>query len=143
MQLLGINSEKTKKVKHKNKVHLYRNQLINLQGKSIDWFLWMDFLLCLLSIKTMSRCLLCEMLCKEAVVQKCSVKCVLRNFTKFTGFFLLKKRLWHRCFPVYFVKFPRTPFFYRTPPAAASVCKIRESIFNKVSSKLEKTLYGL
>ena len=50
-----------------------------------------------------------------------------RNFTKFTGkhlrqslFFnkvaglrpatLLKKRLWHRCFPVDFVKFIRTPF---------------------------------
>ena len=55
-------------------------------------------------------------------------KGVLRNFTKFTGkhvyqslFFnkvaglrpatFLKKRLWHRCFPVNFVKFLRTPFF--------------------------------
>ena len=55
-------------------------------------------------------------------------KGVLRNFTKFTGkqlcqslFFnkvaglrpatLLKKRLWHSCFPVNFVKFLRTPFF--------------------------------
>ena len=28
---------------------------------------------------------------------------------------LLKKRLWHRCFSVNFVKFPRTPF-YKTPP---------------------------
>ena len=54
-------------------------------------------------------------------------KGVLRNFAKFTGkqpwqslFFnkvaglrpatLLKKRLWHRCFPVNFVKFLRTPF---------------------------------
>ena len=53
---------------------------------------------------------------------------VLENFTKFTWrhlcqslFFnkvaglspatLLKKRLWHRCFPVNFVKFLRTPFF--------------------------------
>ena len=27
---------------------------------------------------------------------------------------LLKKRLWHRFFPVSFAKFPRTPF-YRTP----------------------------
>ena len=25
--------------------------------------------------------------------------------------FYLKKRLWHRCFPVNFVKFNRTPFF--------------------------------
>ena len=56
---------------------------------------------------------------------------VLRNFAKFTGkhlcqslfsnkvvdlrpAFLLKKRSWHRCFPVSFTKFRRTPF-YRTP----------------------------
>ena len=55
---------------------------------------------------------------------------ILRNFTKFTGkhlcqslFFnnvagprpvtLLKKRLWHRCFPVNFVKFLRTPFYIK------------------------------
>ena len=58
-------------------------------------------------------------------------KDVLRNFTKFTGkhlfqslFFnkiagfkpatFLKKRLWHRCFLVNFVKFQKT-LFYRTP----------------------------
>ena len=49
-------------------------------------------------------------------------KGVLRNFAKFTGnqpcqglFFnkeiLLKKILWHSCFPVNFAKFLRTPFF--------------------------------
>ena len=55
-------------------------------------------------------------------------KGVLRNFAKFTGkhlcqslsfnkvaglrpVTLLKKRLWHRCFPVNFVKYLRTPFF--------------------------------
>ena len=27
---------------------------------------------------------------------------------------LLKKRLWHRCFPANFVKFPRTPFLQNT-----------------------------
>ena len=27
---------------------------------------------------------------------------------------LLKKRLWHRCFPVNFAKFLRTPFFQNT-----------------------------
>ena len=61
--------------------------------------------------------------------QSCSVrKGVPRNLEKFTGkhlcqslFFnkfkelkpaiLLKKRLWHRCFPVSFDKFLRTPFF--------------------------------
>ena len=47
-------------------------------------------------------------------------KGVLRNFAKFTGKHLcqslrpatlLKKRLWHRCFPANFAKFLRTPFF--------------------------------
>ena len=60
--------------------------------------------------------------------RRCSVrKGVLRNFENFTGkhlcqspFFnkvaglrtatLLKKRLWHRCFPVNIAKFLRTPF---------------------------------
>ena len=59
--------------------------------------------------------------------RRCSVKKgVLTNSTKFTGKHLchslffnkvaalrpatsLKKRLWHRCFPVNFAKFPRTP----------------------------------
>ena len=67
-----------------------------------------------------------------------SKKSVLSNFTgKFTGkhlchslFFdkvvglrpatLLKKRLSHRCFPVYFVKFVKTPFFHRIHPVSAS-----------------------
>ena len=30
----------------------------------------------------------------------------------------IKSRLQQRCFPVKFVKFLRTPFFYRTPPVA-------------------------
>ena len=55
-------------------------------------------------------------------------KGILRNCTRFTGkdlcqsiFFnkvaglrpatILKKILWHRCFPVNFVKFPKTPFY--------------------------------
>ena len=47
--------------------------------------------------------------------QRCSIrKGVLKNFTKFTGKHLcqslLKKRFWHRCFPVNFAKFLRTPF---------------------------------
>ena len=63
---------------------------------------------------------------------RCSVKKgVLKNFAKSTGkhlcqslFFnkvagltsatLLKKRLWHRCFPVDFAKFLRTPFVQNT-----------------------------
>ena len=65
----------------------------------------------------------------EAVVRRCSLKKgILRNFAKFTGkqlcqslFFnkvvglrpanFLKKRLWHRCFPVNFARFLRTPSF--------------------------------
>ena len=64
--------------------------------------------------------------------RRCSVtRGVLGNFGKFTGkhlcqslFFnkvaglrpatLLKKRLWHRCFPVNFAKFLRTPFLQNT-----------------------------
>ena len=58
---------------------------------------------------------------------RCSVrKGVFRNFAKFTGkhlcqslflnkvAFLLKKRLWHRCFSVNFAKFVRASF-YKTP----------------------------
>ena len=68
----------------------------------------------------------------EAVAQRCK-KGVLKNFPKFTGkrlshshflnkviglrpATLLKKRLWHRCLPVNFAKFLRTPI---TPLVAA------------------------
>ena len=57
-------------------------------------------------------------------------KCVLRSFAKFTGKHLcqsllfnkvaglkpatfIKKRLWHRCFPVNFANFPRAPFLQK------------------------------
>ena len=36
----------------------------------------------------------------------------------------LKKRLWHRCFPVHFGKTFKNTVFYRTPPVAASVIRI-------------------
>ena len=82
-------------------------------------------------------------MCYRSSHQRCSInKGVLRNFTKFAGkhlcqsfFFnkvagrpatLLKKRLWHKCFPVNFAKFLRTPFyrtpFYRTPPKDCFWC---------------------
>ena len=69
------------------------------------------------------------MILLEAVVPRCSVKKgVLRNLAKSTGkhlrqsfffFFvaslrpatLLKKRLWHSCFPVNYTKFLRASFF--------------------------------
>ena len=43
-------------------------------------------------------------------------KGVLRNFAKFTGkhYEFIKKRLWHRCLPVNFVKFLRTSFLQNT-----------------------------
>ena len=46
-------------------------------------------------------------------------KSVLKNFTKFTGrhfrpAILLKKSLWHRCFPVKIAKFLRAPFLQNT-----------------------------
>ena len=67
----------------------------------------------------------------EAVVQRCSVKKVFLEISKnpqentcdrvsfliklqasgLRSAPLLKKRLWHRCFPVDFTKFLRTPFF--------------------------------
>ena len=63
-------------------------------------------------------------------------KGALRNFAKFIGntsardYFLiklpqpatlLKKSLWHRCFPVNFYELSKNTFFYRTHPVAASV----------------------
>ena len=68
----------------------------------------------------------------DAVAQRCSVKKVLlqisknsqentcarvSSFNKVAGLMpatLLKKRLWHRCFPVNFSKFLRTPFLQNT-----------------------------
>ena len=65
----------------------------------------------------------------EVVIQRCSVKMVFLEishnsqentcardffFDKVAGLrpaALLEKRLWHRCFPVNFVKFLRTPFY--------------------------------
>ena len=55
-----------------------------------------------------------EMFCKNGV---------LKNLAKLTGLRpegVLKKRLQHRCFPVNFAKFLRTPFSYRTLPVANS-----------------------
>ena len=71
--------------------------------------------------------------------RRCSIKKgALRNFAKFAGkqlcqrhFFnkvaglrtatLLKKSLWHSCFPVNFAKFVRTPFLQSTSGTTASV----------------------
>ena len=74
----------------------------------------------------------------EEVACKSGVR---RNSAKFTGkhlcqglFFNEVAGLWHRCFPVNFAKFLRTPF-YRIPPVTASLdrakfCNIGESFMN-------------
>ena len=72
-------------------------------------------------------------------------KSVLRNFLKCTGKHLwqslffnkvahlrpatsLKKRLWHRCFPVKFAKLLRTPLFYRAPGWLLLVFSVRSFV---------------
>ena len=44
---------------------------------------------------------------------------------------LLKKRLWHKCFPVNFAKFLRTTFFYRRPLVATSGCSVNLDFSSK------------
>ena len=92
--------------------------------------------------------------------RRCSVKkSVLRNFAKFTlksncarvsfliklqvSATLLKNRLWHRCFPVNFVKFLRIPFFIEHLLADASTLsrmKIPNIITAYKTAKWEKLL---
>ena len=91
--------------------------------------------------------------------RRCSVKKgVLRNSTKFTGkqlchslFFnkvaalrpatLLKKILWHRCFPVNFAKFPRTTFLKNTSGWLLCFNTLKYSTFpGKTFSKIKHTL---
>ena len=69
--------------------------------------------------------------CRSSCPEVFCKKGVLRDFAKFTGMHLcqglifnkvaglrsatlLEKRLWHRCFPVNFAKFLRTPFLQNT-----------------------------
>ena len=76
----------------------------------------------------------------EAVVPRYSVKKkgVLKNLAKLTGKHLcqslwpgtlLKKRLWHRRFPVNFAKYLRTPFC-KTPRVAASAVNYFDKSFH-------------
>ena len=85
--------------------------------------------------------------------QRCSIKIgVLKNLTKFTGkhlcqslFFnkvaglrpatLLKKRLWHRCFPVNFAKFLRAPFSQNTSGRLLQF--VQDSIILQTSNNLK------
>ena len=84
--------------------------------------------------------------------QWCSMKKgVLRNFTKFPGKYLcqslfsnkvaglrpatlLKKRLWHWCFPVNFPKFLRTPFLQNTSRRLLLVFSLNNSQYATIIS---------
>ena len=64
------------------------------------------------------KCGVTYLMCRSSRPEVFSRKSVLRNFAKFTGKYpclclraatLLKKRLWHRCFPVNFAILLRTP----------------------------------
>ena len=74
-------------------------------------------------------------------------KGVLRNFEKFTGKYLCqslffnkvaglrqKKRLWHRCFPVNFPKFLRTPILTEHPWWLL-LCSMQKKTSQTTSSK--------
>ena len=98
-------------------------EICNTQGKHIKFDL--------IRRKLCDCRLLCHMMFRSNH-QRCSIEIgVLKTSTKFTGkhqcqslFFnkvaglrsvtLLKKRLWHKCLPVNFVKFLRTPFLQNT-----------------------------
>ena len=94
--------------------------------------------------------------------QRCSMKQgVLRNFTKFTGKYLcqniivnkvaglrpatlLKKRLWHRCFPVNFVKFLRTRFLQNTSGRLLLYCSknnCKQTLYRIYEKHLRKVLW--
>ena len=48
------------------------------------------------------------------------MECLFNQVPGLKTFYFIKGRLQHKCFPVKFVKFLRTPFFYRTHAVAAS-----------------------
>ena len=72
--------------------------------------------------------------------RRCYMKIgVLKNFAKFTPVpvflnkvtglrteTLIKKRLWHKCFPVNFAKFLRTPFLQNT--SGGCFCQLYSSV---------------
>ena len=117
----------------------YRNQFSDLLSKSMDCFLYDRDLchesvnnICLRFYRVMSKTM------QKQPPQGFHEKSILKNFAKFARKYLcqslcfnkvtglrpstlLKKRLWHRCFPVSFAKFLKTTIFYRTPLVAAAI----------------------
>ena len=108
------------------------------------------YLCCLIFVQVISQSLKYSITLKSSH-QRCSMqKGVLRNFTKFTGKHLcqspffnkvaslkpaisLKMRLWHRCFPVIFTKFLRTPFYIEHLQTTASTFSKVEDYFNSLN----------
>ena len=98
---------------HINKTYMYSKHRNDPWGTYSFCIWWLQVV-----IITLVLTLTLNLLFLEAAVPRCSVKKVLlKIFAKFTGKHLcqspatlLKKRLWHRCFPVNYVKFLRTPF---------------------------------
>ena len=88
----------------------------------------------------------------EAVIQRCSQKfhkicrkrqCQSLIFDKVAGIkpaTLLKKRLWHRSFPVNFVKFQRSPFLQNTFGGCFLTLK-RTTKFPKISKEISGSAY--
>ena len=81
--------------------------------------------------------------CRSSRPQVLCKKVILRNFAKLTGknlnqslrpATLLKKKLWHRCFPVNFAKFLRTPFL--TEHLRWLLLKV--AILNREESKMKR-----
>ena len=79
--------------------------------------------------------------CRSRTPELLRKKGVLKDFAKFTGkhlcqslflnkvVTLLKKRVWHRCFPVSFAKFLRTPFLYNTTGGCFCAWRITKEKF--------------
>ena len=67
--------------------------------------------------------------------QRCSMKKGLKSAT------LFKKRLWHRCFPVNFAKFPRTPFLQNTSERML-LCFMAFSVWEFLSQRFKTIAVG-
>ena len=85
-----------------------------------------------------------RILCKsEAVVRRCSLEKMLleisQNVQENTSdtvsflikFFSLKKRFWHKCFPMNFEKFLKTPFFFTEHPLWLALRILLEVFYKK------------
>ena len=79
----------------------------------------------------------------KAVVQRCSVKKVFSEISQNSHenshrpgpATLLKKSFWHRCFPVNFVKFLRTPFLKKTSDGCFYIFQFND--FSKVKVRAQ------